>query len=49
MMGNETMVMAVIIKRMLIVTMMLVERLEMINDIRDIDEEDAIKSTIIVM
>jgi hypothetical protein len=47
--GNETMVMAVIIKRMLIVTMMLVERLEMINDIRDIDEEDAIKSTIIVM
>jgi len=49
MMGNETMVMAVIIKRMLIVTMMLVERLEMINDIRDIDEEDAIKLTIIVM
>lgn len=49
MMGNETMVMAVIIKRMLIVTMMLVERLEMINDIRDIDEEDAIISTIIVM
>jgi hypothetical protein len=47
--GNEKMVMAVIIKRMLIVTMMLVERLEMINDIRDIDEEDAIKSTIIVM
>jgi len=47
--GNETMVMAVIIKRMLIVTMMLVERLEMINDIRDIDEEDSIKSTIIVM
>jgi len=41
--------MAVIIKRMLIVTMMLVERLEMINDIRDIDEEDAIISTIIVM
>jgi len=49
MMGIETMVMAVIIKRMLIVTMMLVERLEMINDIRDIDEEDAIKLTIIVM
>jgi len=47
--GNETMVMAVIIKRMLIVTMMLVERLEMINDIRDIDKEDVIKSTIIVM